>query len=204
MSKLPVIIVFALLLTGCLELEQRIVVAADGSAVFTYIYDIPNENLPLIEGYFASLTPANNSFLNEAAIKKFYNRPQDGIELRGYKRTTKNNRTTVQIIILTRNYEKAFKTNCFPSIAFTKATENTPNRLELKFPPPPEDWSEEDIAQMATLCKGLKLSCELQVPSAIKNTIGHKRTPRSAVWHFSADTAAAQIFKTLPPVYVEW
>ena len=35
MSKLPVIIVFALLLTSCLELEQRIVVAADGSAVFT-------------------------------------------------------------------------------------------------------------------------------------------------------------------------
>ena len=56
----------ALLLTGCLELEQKIVLAADGSAVFTYIYDIPNENLPVIEGYFASLTPANNSFLSAA------------------------------------------------------------------------------------------------------------------------------------------
>ena len=56
----------------------------------------------------------------------------------------------------------------------------------------------------AGLCKGLKLSCELQVPSAIKNTIGHKRTPRSAIWRFSADNAAAPIFKTLPPVYVEW
>ena len=204
MSKLSVIIVIALLLTGCLELEQKIVLAADGSAVFTYIYEIPNENLPLIEGYFASLTPANNSFLSENAVKKFYNRPQDGIELRGYKRTTKNNRTTIQIIILTRNFEKAMKTDCFPSIAYTKATENTPNRLELKFPPPPEDWTEEEIEQIASLCKGLKLSCELQVPSAIKNTIGHKRTPRSAVWHFSADNAAAQIFKTLPPVYVEW
>ena len=194
----------ALLLTGCLELEQKIVLAADGSAVFTYIYDIPNDNLPVIEGYFASLTPANNSFLSEAAVKKFYNRPQDGIELRGYKRTTKNNRTTIQIIILTRNFEKALKTDCFPSIAFSKAVENAPNRLELKFPQPPEDASDQDIAQIAALCKGLKLSCELQVPSAIKNTIGHKRTPRSAVWHFSADNAAAQIFKTLPPVFVEW
>ena len=54
----------ALLLTGCLELEQKIVVAADGSAVFTYIYDIPNENLPVVEGYFAALTPADNSFLS--------------------------------------------------------------------------------------------------------------------------------------------
>ena len=194
----------ALLLTGYLELEQRIVIASTGSAIFNHIYDIPNENLPVIEGYFASLTPANNSFLSETAVKKFYNRPQDGIELRGYKRTTKNNRTTVQIIILTRNFEKACKTDCFPSIAYMKASENTPNRLELKFPPPPEDCSEEDIAKIAALCKGLKLSCELQVPSAIKNTIGHKRTPRSAVWHFSADNAAAQIFKTLPPVYVEW
>ena len=194
----------ALLLTGCLELEQKIVVAADGSAVFTYIYDIPNENLPVIEGYFAAQTPADNSFLSEAAVKKFYNRPQDGIELRGYKRTTKNNRTMIQIIVLTRNLEKALKTDCFPSIAFTKASENTPNRLELKFPAPPEDASDEEIAQIAGLCKGLKLSCELQVPSAIKNTIGHKRTPRSAIWHFSADNAAAPIFKTLPPVYVEW
>ena len=42
MSKLPFIIMLALLLAGCLELEQKIVVAADGSAVFTYIYDIPN------------------------------------------------------------------------------------------------------------------------------------------------------------------
>ena len=117
----------ALLLTGCLELEQKIVLAADGSAVFTYIYDIPNENLPVIEGYFASLTPANNSFLSEAAVKKFYNRPQDGIEWRGYKRTTKNNRTMIQIIILTRNFEKALKTDCFPSIAFSKSAENTPN-----------------------------------------------------------------------------
>ena len=175
----------ALLLTGCLELEQKIVVAADGSAVFTYIYDIPNENLPVVEGYFAALTPADNSFLSEAAVKKFYNRPQDGIELRGYKRTT-------------------IKTDCFSSIAFTKAAENTPNRLELKFPAPPEDASDEEIAQIAGLCKGLKLSCELQVPSAIKNTIGHKRTPRSAIWRFSADNAAAPIFKTLPPVYVEW
>ena len=188
----------ALLLTGCLELEQKIVVAADGSAVFTYIYDIPNENLPVVEGYFAAQTPADNSFLSEAAVKKFYNRPQDGIELRGYKRTTKNNRTMIQIIILTRNLEKALKTDCFPSIAFTKAAENTPNRLELKFPAPPEDASDEEIAQIAGLCKGLKLS------SAIKNTIGHKRTPRSAIWHFSADNAAAPIFKTLPPVYVEW
>ena len=189
MSKLPVIIMLALVLTGCFELEQKIVLAADGSAVFTYIYNIPNENLPVIEGYFASLTPANNSFLSEAAVKKFYNRPQDGIELRGYKRTTKNNRTTIQI---------------FPSIAYSKAEENAPNRLELKFPLPPEDASDQDIAQIAALCKGLKLSCELQVPSAIKNTIGHKRTPRSAVWHFSAGNAAAQIFKTLPPVFVEW
>ncbi len=204
MSKLPVIIMLALVLTGCFELEQKIVLAADGSAVFTYIYNIPNENLPVIEGYFASLTPANNSFLSEAAVKKFYNRPQDGIELRGYKRTTKNNRTTIQIIILTRNIEKALKTDCFPSIAYSKAAENVPNRLELKFPLPPEDASDQDIAQIAALCKGLKLSCELQVPSAIKNTIGHKRTPRSAVWHFSADNAAAQIFKTLPPVFVEW
>ena len=45
----------ALLLTGCLELEQKIVLAADGSAVFTYIYDIPNENLPVIEGLLESL-----------------------------------------------------------------------------------------------------------------------------------------------------
>ena len=194
----------ALLLTGCLELEQKIVVAADGSAVFTYIYDLPNENLPVIEGYFAAQTPADNSFLSEAAVKKFYNRPQDGIELRGYKRTTKNNRTMIQIIVLTRNLEKALKTDCFPSIAFTKAAENTPNRLELKFPAPPEDASDEEIAQIADLCKGLKLSCELQVPSEIKNTIGHTRTPRSAIWRFSADTAAAPIFKTLPPVYVEW
>ena len=136
----------ALLLTGCLELEQKIVVAADGSAVFTYIYDIPNENLPVVEGYFAALTPADNSFLSEAAVKKFYNRPQDGIELRGYKKTTKNNRTMIQIIVLTRNLEKALKTDCFPSIAFTKAAENTPNRLELKFPAPPEDASDEEIA----------------------------------------------------------
>ena len=40
MSKLPVIIMLALLLTGCLELEQKIVLAADGSAVFTYIIDV--------------------------------------------------------------------------------------------------------------------------------------------------------------------
>jgi hypothetical protein len=204
MSKLPFIIVFALLLAGCLEFEQKIVLAADGSAVLTYIYDIPNENLPLIEGYFASLTPANNSFLSEAAVKKFYNRPQDGIELRGYKRTTKNNRTTIQIIILTRKFEKALKTDCFPSIVYSKATDTAPNRLELKFPPPPENCPKEDIEQIASRCKGLKLSCEIQVPSAIKSTIGHKRTPRSAIWRFSADEAAAPIFNPLPPVFVEW
>lgn len=204
MSKLPAIIAISLLLVGCLELEQKIVLSSDGSAVLTYIYDIPNENLPVIEGYFSSLSPPGNSFLSEASVKKYYNRPQDGIELRGYKRLKKNDKTIIQIIVLTRDFEKAMKTDCFPSFAYTKAKDSTPNRLELKFPPPPEDKTKEEIAEMAGLCKGLKLSCELQVPTPIKNTIGHKRTPRSAVWHFSADTAAAQIFNPLPPVFVEW
>ena len=204
MSKLPLIIAIAFLLVGCLELEQKIVLSSDGSAVLTYIYDIPNENLPFIEGYFASLSPPGNSFLSEAAVKKFYNRPKDGIELRGYKRLKKNDRTPIQIILLTRDFEKAQKTDCFPSLSYVKGKDATPSRLELKFPSPPEDKSKEEIAQAAALCKGLKITCEIQVPTPIKNTIGHKRTPRSAIWHFSADTTAAQIFNPLPQVFVEW
>ena len=203
MSKHLFIITIAVLLTSCLELEQKIVLSSDGSAVFTFIYDVPNKNLHAVEGYFDALSSAGG-FLNEATVKQFYNRPQDGVELRGYRRLTKDNRTVIQIIVLARNLEKALKTECFPSIEYSKKTKETPGRLELKLPQIPEGTSEAELKKVAEFCKGLKLSCELQTPASIEKTSGIKRSPRRAVWHFSADDAAAPIFKPLPKVYVEW
>ena len=203
MSKYLFFIVIAALLAGCLELEQKIVLSSDGSAVFTFIYDVPNENLPAVEGYFDAMTPAGG-FLSETTVKQFYNRPQDGIELRGYRRMTKDNHTVVQIIVLARNLEKALKTDCFPSIDYSKKTKETPGRLELKLPKFPENASEAELKKVADFCKGLKMSCELQTPASIEKTSGIKRSPRRAVWHFSADEAAAPIFKPLPQVFVEW
>ncbi|MCR4573386.1 MAG: hypothetical protein K5787_06435 [Lentisphaeria bacterium] len=206
MSKHLFFIAIAILLAGCLELEQKIVLSSDGSAVFTFIYDIPNENLPAVEGFFAAQTPPDGGFLSESAVKKFYNRPQDGIELRGYRRIKKDNHTIVQVIVLARNMDKAMKTDCFPSVEYTKKTKETPGRLELKLPKLPENASEADLKQVANFCKGLKLTCEFQTPANIEkiSKFGHQSSSRRAVWHFSADTAAAPIYKPLPPAYVEW
>ena len=185
-----------LLLNGCLTLEQTLRIQEDGSMLASYVYTYQEANEPVIK---AALTTASNAakmdgtpvdFLDEAGIARFCN--DNGIELRQYRKTVKEGKSTVQIITLVRRNspEKLFALGGF--VQEDKA---------LKLILPEVNWPREVCDKLIRLCPDFAISLTVVTPDKIKETNGKILRPDTAMWLF---TPKEGLFVPAQELFVKW
>lgn len=196
--KVPLIaiLISCLLLCGCFEMEEKIVLGSDGSAVITLLYTIRDDQIPAVNAFLETTMPKVRLF-DEAAMKSVFNRKDLDLELRSYRKIKRDNTTTIQIIVLALNADKAFKSGLFGNITMERLEDKT-RQLALTVPNVPNAGENKELVQ---LCKDIKVSLEIHTPSSIKNTTGTKINQKTVAWELNHN----HIFgETLQTMSVQW
>jgi len=186
----------ALLLDGCLTMEQTLRIQEDGSMLASYVYTYQEANEPFIKTMLATASAAAKmhdtpvDFLDEAGIAKFC--ADKGIELRQYRKSAKNGKCTVQIITLVRrnSQEKLFALGGF-------VQEKRGLRLLL----PEVSWPEDARDKLEKLCPDFALSLTIVTPDKIVETNGKIMRSDTAMWIF---TPKEGLFAPPQELFVKW
>lgn len=203
MKKTPLVFAFmscllacVLVLNGCLTMEQTLRVLEDGSILASYVYTYQEANEPVIKAALATAMPAAQmkgspaDFLNENGISEFCRKNE--IELRQYRKSSKDGKCTVQIITLVRRNapEKLFALGGFVQ-----------NKKEIKLLLPEIKWPMEIREQVEKLCPDFTLSLTIVAPDKITQTNGKTLRPDTAIWIF---TPATGLFAPPQELFVRW
>ena len=173
--KVPLIaiLISCLLLCGCFEMEEKIVLGSDGSAVITLLYTIRDDQIPLSTPSLKQRCQKVRLF-DEAAMKSVFNLKDLDLELRSYRKIKRDNTTTIQIIVLALNADKAFKSGLFGTIKMERLEDKT-RQLALTVPNVPNAGENKELVQ---LCKDIKVSLEIHTPSSISILQARKSTTK--------------------------
>ena len=185
-----------LLLAGCLTFEQTMRIQEDGSVLASYVYTYQEANETVIKACLASAlasvqmkdTPVD--FLNEQGIARFCT--EQGLELRQYRKNTKDGRTTVQIIILARR-------NAPEKLLALGGFVQTKNEMRVVLPE--IGWPENMKGTISSLCPDLALSLTIVAPGRITETNGKTLRPDTANWIF---TPQEGLFAKQQDLFVKW
>ena len=186
----------AMLLDGCLTMEQTLRIQDDGSILASYVYTYQEANEAAIKLGLATAVAAADmkgtpvDFLDEKGIAAFCQK--NGIELRQYRKTAKNGKCTVQIITLVRRHspEKLFALGGF-------VKEDKGKKLFL----PEINWPQEVREKVASLCPEFALSLTIVTPDKIRDTNGKLLRPDTAIWMF---TPKEGLFAPPQELFVKW
>jgi len=203
------------LLNGCLHLEQKLQFLRDGSVIATYHYAVPVAMLPALtaaqnaleqqlptpaQGNAASAQPMN-WFLNETAVRNFFQRP--GIELRQYRQTESDGQHHVHIIILARDGVRAVNTGLFGTMTVKKQEDG---RTAFTVEPPGHNqaWTKEQVERLRRLCPDLKLTLTVVAPTDIVTSNGDQTGAHTVTWTFADDGVAHNPFAIIPTLKATW
>ena len=189
----------ALLLTGCLELEQTLRFNSDSTLTVTYVYRFEREQEKLLREMLAqrhrdgTLPPTALTFLDKQATQSAY--ALHGIELRLYSREVKGTQVEITVIALSRSPEKHLNDQVFGSFRFSR--QDSISRLEAVWPegnapisPPP---------RLAPLYRNFAVKCTVLTDGKVRSTSGTVAESRQVNWQFSLDQLLQQ-----PKIFVEW
>lgn len=205
-------------LCGCLDHEQTVVFNNDGSVIVSFLYIFPENQRQTLENAQAVIdqwqgqgdqdnrVPGINSFLNEEAVKSYFNARAD-IELRHYKQTTDNGFCRVQIIVLGRDAASAINSGIFG--AFQLKQENGLTTFSAELPSTPARWDQQRLAQLRTLLANTQLKLSVTTPAPIRHCSRDRHDKNSATWSFTAQPSpdrpdSADLFAPPPPMSVSW
>lgn len=186
-----------LFLFGCLTVEQSVRINSDESIIASYTYSYQTDyedalKAALVATMKTSGLAENNpaDFLNEDGVTKFCN--DNGIELRQYKKTAKNGKTTVQIIVLAR------RTSPEVLLALGNFVRKE-KRFEMVLPE--IKWPDQLKATLKQMCPDMALSLTVVAPGDIRRTNGKKLRPDTVNWTFTPDDG---LFALPTSLYIEF
>ncbi|NMA46192.1 MAG: hypothetical protein GX945_06485 [Lentisphaerae bacterium] len=212
------VLVFAGTFCGCLDHEQTVVFNKDDSVIVSYLYIFPENQRQTLENAQAVIDqwqgqsdPAGrvaglNCFLNEEAVKRYFNARPD-VELRHYKQTTENGFCRVQIIVLGRDAAKAINSGIFG--AFQLKQENGLTSFSAELPSTPARWDQQRLAQLRSLLAGTQLRLSVNTPTPIRCCSHERHDTSSASWAFTAQPGpdrpdSADLLAPPPTMSVSW
>ncbi|MEI8079177.1 MAG: hypothetical protein WCH61_06075, partial [bacterium] len=190
---------FLLLGAGCLELDQRVTINADGSGEAEFRYTVPERTLPVLASGQARVLelqgrpPAANAltpnrlywFLSEEATRTWF--AGTPLKLASYTTTTSDGQRLVAILVRATDMRKALNSGLLGDFKLTRtgigdytlaaqlpeteaAPETVPDAKRLK--------SLQDALQ------GMKLRLRLQTPTPIIATSAPNPSIMQATWEF--------------------
>ena len=205
---LTIFLALAFFCGGCLQLEQIFTLKKDGSMIVSMTYSIPVSRLSALKAGHEAITSWQNAqdaqkhpvnwFLDEKAVRSFFSKPEDKMEVIVYRQFQRDGRQFAQIVVSAKNAARAFEQGYFGDMKLRN------NVLTVHFPSSLNDLPKEDIANLRRQCEDLSVSVEVIPPHAIKETNGYKRKDDHAVWLFSADGRGIDIFGKINDLTVSW
>ena len=189
----------ALMLTGCLQLEQTLRFNSDSTLTVTYVYRFDREQEKVLRDMLAqrhregTLPPTALTFLDKEATREAY--AKHDIELRLYSREVKGGQIEITVIVLSRTPEKHLNDQLFGN--FRLASQDKTHRLEVVWP---EGCgvSAPDPRQ-APLYQHFSVKCTVVTNGKIRSSSGTVTDSRQADWHLSLEQLLRQ-----PKIFVEW
>jgi hypothetical protein len=214
-SKILLTLLMPMLLlcvSGCVEMEQRIVLRADGSAEFGFHYSIPMDSYAILQESQAIIQDwqdqgAGNAMqdlnwiFNEKLARKYFS--SEDIRLKHYWITEKEGRRHVRLICEVRNLRRALRTGKLGDFRLVKTEEGNYRfsaelvRTQLMN----VDSSQEDAELLREITRGMVIQLYVQTPSRILETSGAQLDGRRVVWRFDADEDWWFLFES-PKVFV--
>ena len=198
--------------TGCIEMEQRILLRADGGAEFGFHYSIPMDSYELLQESQAIIQDwqdqgAGNAMkdlnwiFNEKLARKYFS--GENIRLRHYWITEKEGRRHVRLICEVRNLRRALRTGKLGDFRLVKTKDGNYRfsaelvRTQLM----DANLSKEDTELLREITRGMVIQLYVQTPSRILDTSGAQLDGRRVVWRFDADEDWWFLFES-PKVFV--
>ena len=188
----------ALLLTGCLELEQTLRFNSDSTLTVTYVYRFDREQEKVLREMLAqrhrdgTLPPTALTFLDKQATQSAYARHD--IDLRLYSREVKGTQVEITVIALSRTPETHLNDQLFGSFRFTR--QDSISRLEAVWPE--GSASIPPNPRLAPLCQNISVKCTVLTDGKIRSTSGTVTESRQVSWQFSLEQILQQ-----PKIFVE-
>lgn len=188
-----------LLAAGCLELDQRVTINADGSGEVEFRYTVPERTLPVLTAGQAKVlelqgrTPAADAatpnrlywFLSEGAARTWF--AGTPLKLESYTTTVRDGQQLVAILVRAADMRKALNSGLIGDFKLTRtgagdytlaaqlpeaeaATETVPDAKRIK--------ALQDALQ------GMKLRLRIQTPTPITVTSAPNPSVMQATWEF--------------------
>jgi len=189
----------ALLLTGCLQLEQTFQFNSDSTLTVTYFYRFDREQEKVLRDMLAqkhragTLPPAALTFLDKEATRAAY--AKHDIDLRLYSREEKGTQVEITVIALSRTPEKHLNDRLFGNFRFTR--QDRKRRLEAVWPEGGRPVSPDP--RMASLCEDFAVKCTVLTNGKISSSSGTVVDSRQVNWRLSLEQLLQQ-----PKIFVEW
>jgi hypothetical protein len=185
--------VVAMLVPGCIHLEQQIKVYGNGSAVITYEYSVAEETFGTtatgrlaIQRWQGNTQGGLDWFASEKAVNEFF--AGDDFEVQLYRVSRKGGRRHVRVVLLVQDLSKALATGKLGDLR----VETTPEGNWRLFDPTPQPAGEKlttaEVEKLRALCDDLWLRLTIQTPGKVVSTTAPAKDDREVTWSFDAGT----------------
>lgn len=199
-SLVPVVVV-ALIATGCIQLEQTVLLNGDGSLAVTCHYSVATDSVGLLatgarviqewQGRADEMPPW---FTSEAAVRQHF--AATGVTLQRYRSYQAGGRHHVELLLFAEYGPAALNSGLFGPLRCDRLADGSV-RLWADLPQPSLPSAGLDPQALRALTQDLVLRLDLRVPGTILSTTAPRHSRNAATWVF--DPGQDDAFLTAVP-----
>ena len=172
-------VLLAVLLSGCITIEQTIKIRSDDTLVANYSYSFSSHQREAVKAAATSFSPYG-TFLDEEELKAFF--AARNAEMTSYRLSERSGVTNIQIIVIAKDAAKAINAGAFGAMRLV-AKEKL---MQLEVPMPLKDERERHRARAEKLLPGASVTLTLNTPHNIVISNGRQLSDEMCSWHFTS------------------
>ena len=186
--RLGLVALAALAVSGCLQLEQKLLLNGDGSMVVNYHYSLATDNEALlttgagvIQGWQHRNPGGDAWFTSEEAVRLHF--AAAGVQLQNYRSYVEAGRRHVELLLFAASGPTALNAGAFGPLRCVRLADGRV-RLTVELPKVPLAAAGLGVEDLVALAQDLRLSLEIGVPGEVVETTAKKPGKTSVRWEF--------------------
>jgi hypothetical protein len=194
-------VALGLLLAGCIQLEQRLMLNGDGSLAVRYHCSVAADSEALlaagaetIRGWQGQAPETPAWFTSEAAVRRHFG--TTGVRLQKYNSYVSGERRHVEVQLFAERGVPVLNAEMLGPLRCDRRSDGR-LRLWAELPRVPAQAAGLDVGALTALCQDLYLRLDLSVPGEIVETTAPRRSRNTVGWEFDPGKDAS--FLRSPP-----